>query len=42
VAHPPRRDYRRLVESVFTQVSATTSDGLLRVPYDLLMMRCQA
>jgi SAM-dependent methyltransferase len=35
-------DYRRLVESVFTQVSATTSDGLLRVPYDLLMMRCQA
>ena len=35
-------DYHRLVESVFTQVSHTTSDDLLRVPYDLLMMRCQA
>jgi SAM-dependent methyltransferase len=35
-------DYRRLVQSVFTEVSHRTSDDLLRVPYDLLMMRCQA
>jgi len=35
-------DYQRLVEAVFTQVTHVTSDNLLRVPYDLLMMRCQA
>jgi SAM-dependent methyltransferase len=35
-------DYHRLVQSVFTQVSQMTSDDLLRVPYDLLVMRCQA
>jgi len=35
-------EYHRLVESVFGDVAHTTSDGLLRVPYDLLMMRCRA
>lgn len=35
-------DYHRLVGSVFTEVSHTTSDALLRLPYDLLMMRCRA
>jgi ubiquinone/menaquinone biosynthesis C-methylase UbiE len=33
-------EYHRLVESVFARVSHTTSHDLLRVPYDLLMMRC--
>jgi len=35
-------DYHRLVQTVFTEVSHKTSDDLLRVPYDLLMMQCQA
>ena len=38
----PSSDYRRLVEAVFTRVSHMMSDDLLRIPYDLLMMRCQA
>ena len=33
---------RDIVQTVFTEVSHKTSDDLLRVPYDLLMMRCQA
>ncbi len=33
-------EYHRLVGSVFAHVSQVTSDALLRLPYDLLMMRC--